>query len=225
MKLKPYYKDDLTTIFNGNSEEIIETLNKVDLVLTDPPYGLNESWSRNYHGSNGKTKLWGDVPEWDKTIISYMDKIIDKGTNAIIWGANNYKCDPAKGWIVWDKMQQKSGSADCELAWMNLDVSSKVFRMSRIDAYKNKAVFPKRHPNEKPIQLGLFCLKLASSIETMLDPFMGVGSFLIAARKLKIRSVGIDMNLDYCKEAVQRITKGIGEGPKNNTNGGFGFYK
>lgn len=205
--MNPLYEDEFTTIYCGRTEDLLPQLEQVDLVLTDPPYGLGKAWKRKYHGSGGKTRLWGEVPEWDKNPIdsNVVLDVVKKGKNAVIWGGNFYPLPPSRCWLVWDKMQSNYG-ADCELAWSNLDMAPKVFRMSRIAAYsvKHKAVFYKKHGAEKPVQLSEWVLSLTTPT-SMLDCFMGTGNSLVAARARGIPSVGIDISEEYCKEAIKRI--------------------
>lgn len=205
--MKPLFKDSLTTIYCCKAEDILPKLPMSDLLLTDPPYGLNKSWLKKFHGSNGKTKLWGKVPKWDESTID-LRPALNSCHQHIVWGGNFYPLPPSRCWFVWDKLQSQRG-ADCELAWTDLSIAPKVFRMSRINAYENKRVFKKMHPAEKPIQLGLFCLKHANPM-SVIDCYMGTGNFVVAARILEIPCIGIEQKEEYCEEAIARIkTKSI----------------
>jgi DNA modification methylase len=69
---KPYYQDDWTTIYCGYCRDILPELPKVDLVLTDPPYGIGEDYSRNMSrgklapsGCNVLSRAYGQY-DWDK---------------------------------------------------------------------------------------------------------------------------------------------------------------
>jgi len=205
--MQPFWQDSLTTIYLGKSEDILPHLSctEEDFILTDPPYGLNKAWKRKWHGNNGETRLWGEIPDWDKIPMSndMLALLQSIKCRMVIWGGNFYPLPPSRCWFVWDKLQSNRG-ADCELAWTNLDLPTKVFRMSRIDAYFNKAVFKKVHGAEKPVQLGEWCLNFNLPIRRTIDPFMGTGNFLVAARRLKIPSIGIDISETYCEEAKRR---------------------
>lgn len=178
--MQSYYSSNGVTIYNCDIAEVLMEFSQFDLLLTDPPYGLDQSWLRKWHGSNGVTKLWGVTPEWDKlpVEIGVMQDLVGKAKNAIVWGGNFYPFPPSRCWFIWDKLQTDYGS-DCEMAWTNLDLAPKVFRVSRIDAYRNKAKFKKVHPNEKPVQLSSWALKYTKP-KTMLDGFMGTGNSLVA---------------------------------------------
>lgn len=64
------------------------------------------------------------------------------------------------------------------------------------------------HPAPFPVELPKRCIKLLSFIgDTVLDPFMGSGTTVIAAKQNKRKGIGIDIELDYCELAMHRILK------------------
>lgn len=206
--VSPFYDRDGITIYNADARDILPLLPMFDLLLTDPPYGLGDAWKRTWHGNNGATKHWGDVPEWDKTTEQWMFDVVGKATDAIVWGAINYTTPPAASWLVWDKVQETKRS-EFELAWSTLKSGNKMFRMSRIDAYVNCADDGKQHPNQKPVQLFEWCLSLFRDAKTVVDPFMGSGTTLVAAKRAGLRAVGIDIDRRWCKVAVSRLRQGV----------------
>ncbi len=204
--LFPFYEDAYTTLYHGDAARVIPRLKRrFSLVLIDPPYGLNKTWKRQWFGNNGVARLSGSIPEWDARPLSneLLQLVLSIGEHTILWGGNFYPLPPSRCWYVWDKLQPNRG-AECELAWTNLDKAPRVFRMSRIDAYCNKAIFKKVHPAEKPIQLMEFCIENLH-LDSLIDPCAGVGTSLIAAKKSRIKSVGIEARLDYCQESVRRL--------------------
>ena len=173
-----------------------------DVLITDPPYGLKKECKRQWHGGNGKSRLYGEN-KWDEKDFELLDLFVAKAKQVIIWGGNFYPLQPTDSWLIWDKLQDNRGS-DAELAWAVLPKRGcRVFRMSRIDAYFNKRIFRKEHPHEKPIQLMEWCVKKTSGI--ILDPFMGCGSTLVAAMSLGRECIGIEKEEKYCRIAEERI--------------------
>jgi DNA modification methylase len=182
---------------------------KLKVLLTDPPYVLNQAWRKKWHGNNGKSTLRdGIIPAWETQIDHQLiADLVAWADVAIIWGGNFYTLPPSPVWFVWDKLQSNRGS-DAELAWTNAQIKGvKVFRMSRIDAYFNKRVFPKKHLAEKPIQLMDWCLQQLglSSNALIFDPFMGSGSSMIAAQKLGMDGVGMDNDEQWIVETQHRL--------------------
>ncbi len=178
--------------------------------ITDPPYEIGKAWKRGFHGTNGKSPLWGEDQKWDKLhpLTCELPKQYDV---CVIWGGNFYPLPPSRCWFVWDKLQSNRG-ADCELAWVQADLAPKVFRMSRIDAYVNKANgLKKTHPAQKPLPLMEWCidnlnLPLGS---TIFDPFMGSGTTGVAAINKGMRFIGIERDPQHFQTAVERITAAL----------------
>ena len=66
----------------------------------------------------------------------------------------------------------------------------------------------KVHPTQKPIALMHWCIDQApDDVQTILDPFMGSGTTLVAARNKGKRAIGIEREEKYCKAAVERLAQ------------------
>jgi DNA modification methylase len=207
----PYFQDEHVTIYHGDCWDLLPNLPHVDLVLTDPPYGIPEAaWRRTYHGSRGRSPLWGSVPSWDKVPERIKD-IVELADNVVLWGGNNFDLPAAPHWFVWDKLQSNRG-ADCEMAWTKGTAAHKVFRMSRIDAYVNKACgLKKEHPTQKPLALMVWCIEQMGLCtgSMVFDPFMGAGTSLLAARKTGHKAIGVELEERYCEIAAKRMAQGV----------------
>ena len=185
----------------GDCLEVMPTLGNVDAVVTDPPYGIGYDGQKG--GKRGKTfqrdyafKGWdSEAPE-----VSWVT-----ASPAIVWGGNYFGLPAAGKWLSWDKMQEFSG-ADFELAWTNLTGPSKVFRMSRIEAYGN---IDKQHPTQKPVALMQWCLGFLPDAHTILDPFMGSGTTGVACQKLGRAFIGIELDPEYFAIACKRVDEAM----------------
>ena len=177
-----------------------------DAIVTDPPYQIGKAWKRAFHGRRGKSPLWGDEQAWDELhpLVPALPTMADK---VVIWGGNFYPLPPSRCWMVWDKLQENRG-ADCELAWVQADIAPKVFRMSRIDAYHNKAEgLKKTHPTQKPLPLMVWCLqqlKLPPGA-MVCDPFMGSGTTGVACARLGLSFTGWEQDATHYARAKERI--------------------
>ncbi len=103
--MKPYYEDESVTIYNADCRDVLPSLSKVDLVLTDPPYGMsnNADYSR-FSGGNTRrgpgtkhANIEGDSEPFDPSPWLQFEKVI-------LWGANHFwGALPAGGCLVWIK--------------------------------------------------------------------------------------------------------------------------
>ena len=209
--IKPYYQEEGITIYHGDCREILPQLGPVDLVLTDPPYGLKENAHRvASRGKLANTIYYGDF-DWDAKPAD-QDEIniaIASGNHSIIWGGNFFHLPPSRGWLVWDKIN--SGNfADCELAWTNLKMSVRLFRHMWNGMLRDSERNTQRvHPTQKPIALMKWCIGFASTAKTVLDPFMGSGTTLRAAKDIGRQAIGIEIQEKYCEIAVRRLAQEI----------------
>lgn len=217
--------DYLNKIINGDCLEIIKKMPDkcVDLVVTDPPYGINAGGllDKNYKTTKtmlAKRKNYG-VSDWDSRTppIEYFDEMRRVSKKQVIFGGQYFtdKLPQTGKWLVWDKKVEEkyqNDFADCELAWTSEEGAPKIFRflwhgMIQQDM-KNKE--RRQHPTQKPVPVMEWIIKLFSEPgQTILDPFAGSGSTLVAAQKLQRPFIGIEINLEYCKIAEQRLKQQV----------------
>lgn len=197
--MKPYYDEEGITLYCADAKDILHELGTdvADLVLTDPPYGLNEKMQG---GTWGKKYSSGGMQDWDYKISPMMLALISAaGKHLIFWGGNYYSLPPSRCWLIWIKPPLPTLS-DVELAWTNLDAPAKSFFHPRIEH--------NGHPTSKPVKLMEFCILQVPNAKVILDPFCGSGTTLIAAKQLNRRAIGIEISEEYCKIAVDRLSQG-----------------
>ena len=131
---------------------------------------------------------------------------LEKAERAIIWGGNYYDLKPSRGYLVWDKMQTGFSLADSELAWCSWPATPKTFRFARAQLASEGKV----HPTQKPLGLMRFCIAVAGDkVVTVLDPFAGSGSTLVAARNLGRKAIGVELEERYCEIAANRLRQDV----------------
>jgi len=202
----PYYSSGGITIYNADCRKVLPWLDKFDLLLTDPPYGIGEKWAVDGAFETAGGKLWSAASEWDsKTMDLEIRFALDKADKAIIWGGNYYDLKPSRGYLVWDKMQTGFSLADSELAWCSWPATPRTYRFARAQLASEGKV----HPTQKPLGLMRFCIDIAGEkTKTILDPFMGSGTTLVAAKLEGRQAVGIEINERYCEAAAKRLSQG-----------------
>lgn len=200
------------TIICGDSLSIMRTFKdkSFDLVLCDPPYGIGEAAGKNKsRGLLATSKDYGNE-DWDDAIPNkeYFSEIMRVSKNQIIFGGNYFGLPASPCWIVWDKDNGATDFADCEIAWTSFTTAVRRFRfrwqgMLQEDM-KHKEI--RQHPTQKPVELFKWIIeKYTDQTHTILDPFMGSGTTLVAAKHLKRNAVGIEISEKYCKIAQERL--------------------
>jgi site-specific DNA-methyltransferase (adenine-specific) len=200
-------KDMLNKIILGDCLDVMKDMPDkcVDLVLTDPPYGIGEDIRKK---DNSGRLNWESNERWDLTIPSkeYFDEMIRISKNQIIWGGNYFidYLSNTRCYLIWDKIQDFSG-ADSELAWTSFQKSAKTFRMSRIEFHAKEN---KIHPTQKPLALMSWCLeRFSKPNDIIFDPFIGSGTTAIACIANNRQFIGIEKDPEYHRLACERVEK------------------
>ena len=214
----PYYDCDGIVIYNARCEDVLPSIDPatVDLLLTDPPYGINLNTE---YGARCRGK---GAPAYDYAPVAGDDEPFDPSPllaygRCILWGANNYAdlLPPTASWIVWDRLdglwskrgQGYNDGADAELAWTNLGGTVRTFR-HRWQGYHRKGEAGKLHPTQKPTDLMRWLVdKHTNPDDLVLDPYMGSGPVAQACHELGRRYVGVELVEDYCRIAVSRLAQ------------------
>jgi DNA modification methylase len=199
------------TLYLGDNREILPTLGKVDAVVTDPPYGLNEAAGKNKSRSVLATsKDYGNL-SWDSSpppawLIAMLR---DMSRHQIIFGGNYFDLPPSSCWLVWDKKNGNNDFADCELAWTNLPKA-----VRRIEwlwhGMMRKGSDVREHPTQKPLGVMAWALdQLPDDVRLICDPFMGSGTTGVAAIQKGLEFIGIEREVSYFDAACQRLQEAL----------------
>ena len=211
MTATPYYDRDGITIWHADCRDILPSINpdSVDLLLTDPPYGIrvNTDTSTRYGqkkfpGRDRPPVIGDDAPFDPSDLLSFR--------RLVLWGANNYadRLPPSSAWIVWDRLSGDSNTADAEVAWTNLSGTVRMYRHLWNGLCRASEVGSHLHPTQKPVALMAWILnRWTKPGDLILDPYMGSGPVARAAQLLNRRYIGIELVEDYCKAAVNRLAQ------------------
>ena len=200
--IKPYYQDKWVTILKGDCRQILPqldvreyfphlTVNKVDLVLTDPPYPDNH-------------------PEYGDCDIDFLN-ILDC-RQLIFWSPKANFPLSYTAIHIWDK-QVGVGSMYERIFERNGLGQYKIFRGIPITclyrAMRSRDIFS-GHKSQKPLYLMRFLVAYASDIGNLIiDPFMGTGSTIGASKQLNRYSIGIEIEEKYCEIAARRCSQEV----------------
>jgi site-specific DNA-methyltransferase (adenine-specific)/modification methylase len=176
----------------------------VELLLSDPPYGIALKTDFDKLPAGGKTyqSIIGDDKPFDPRPFLWPPKII-------LWGGNHFhSLLPEKGrWLVWAKRAPEDKPdhyfGDCEIAWSNLPGPARLMHLRWAEAEEGAA--SRNHPTHKPVQLIRWCIEQAEIEGVILDPFLGSGTTMIAAEQLGRICYGMEIDPPYVSVALQRM--------------------
>lgn len=208
---KPYYEDELTTIYHGDCREILPLVD-FDCIVSDPPYGIaivqggtvggtKSAVARKYLSVAGDEEPFD--PEW----------LLKFGVPTILWGGNHFggKLPSASKWLVWDKRNggKSDNFADCELAWTNIGGPARLYHhlWRGMIAKTTHSDGDRQHPTQKPSALMNWCLEMVEG--AVVDPYMGSGTTLRAAKDLGRKAIGIEIEEKYCEIAANRCSQEV----------------
>ncbi len=215
---KKLYSKNGITLYYGDCNFILPNIdaNKIELLLTDPPYGINlrRSYKKNKRTALAKCNdfqpIHGDNRPFDPQPLL-------KFSRCVIFGANNFagQLPSSQSWLVWDKLngltsKRKFGfndSADAELAWTNLGGPIRLIPHRWMGMLKESERREKRvHPTQKPVALMEWIIEhFTKEGDLILDPYAGSGSTLIAARNTGRKCIGIECSRQYCQAILSRL--------------------
>lgn len=219
--VKPYFEEDGIVIFHGDCREILPQLPKVDLVLTDPPYGTDTNtdysrWPGVLEGVNYPAVVGDEEP------MDFGFLFANSAPLKIVFGANNwpqqlpFDCK-RDGWICWDKRVTENADvmfgSPFELAVVIGKRTYKIIRLQHCGIKNADGDHSGRfHPTQKPVALMKRCIQQADYGDlplSILDPFMGSGTTLRAAKDLGRRGIGIEIEEKYCEIAANRLAQKV----------------
>jgi site-specific DNA-methyltransferase (adenine-specific)/modification methylase len=201
------------TLYLGDCMDILPTLPKVDAVITDPPYGINENSKKvASRGKLASPKDYGDF-DWDKAPPpdALIELIRTKGQHQAFFGGNYFTLPPTSCWLVWDKLNGNNDFADCELAWTNWPKAVRRLQW-RWNGMIRQGNEERYHPTQKPLEVMKWVIELCPKSETILDPFMGSGTTGVAAIQLGRKFIGIEREPKYFDIACKRIEQAVAQG-------------
>lgn len=229
--MQPYYEQDGIVIYHGDCRDVLPTLarDSVDLIVTDPPYGMN--WE-----SGQRKQSFGKITGDESTdialagIATSLPAMRDK-RHVYTFGRFDFSSLPLTDAVelIWDKITLNGG--DLSSSWgmqheyiqfrtlrrakterdiVGTGLAARLRRGSVLRYQRPSGGSVTRHPTEKPVDLLRELIESSSRIgETVLDPFVGSGSTLEAAQREGRRAIGIEIEERYCEIAARRLQQSV----------------
>lgn len=232
---KPYYEEPGITIYHGDSKEIlpkIETMS-VDCIVTDPPYGIDyhSAWrsvekKKDKIANDGLTEYISMLP-W--MLREFQRVIKDGGVVACCCAGGGGTPSLAYLWLeakkyfdvenvcIWDKGFVGMGwryrfqweavliaTNGERKIWNGGEAKSNILRVQKVIPQNGE------HPTPKPVGLMRELIECNSDPgDIILDPFMGAGSTLVAAKESGRKGIGIELQEKYIEIAVKRLRQEV----------------
>lgn len=202
--MKPIIIGD-ATLYLGDCMDILPTLDKVDAVITDPPFGIG-----NFVQTSGNVR--GEAVTWNESEPSakFFALLKEKSTHRVIWGANYFNCFEGAGGLVWVKNQPMPNMSKAEMASVSWGNKVELINLTWTNYVNTKE---STHPCERPVELYKWCImQVPKNPQTILDPFMGSGTTGVAAIQLGRKFIGIEREPKYFDIACKRIEQTHAQG-------------
>lgn len=234
--MKPYYEDDFATIYHGRCEDVLPALEPVDLVVTSPPYNLNGdghssagTYFRNLgtgYAEHDDAMAHDEYVAWQRSLLSTCwDLLTDDG--AIFYNhkprvrGNEVQLPlelvpehvPCRQVIIWDRGSGFNRQLTYFVPaheWVLL-LAKPAFRITtrtHDDVWRIPFETGTEHPAPFPLKLAVRAIS-STNAQTVLDPFMGSGTTLRAAKDLGRKAIGIELSERYCEIAAKRLSQEV----------------
>lgn len=216
--MKPYYEDDLVTLYMGNCLEVTEWLS-ADVLVTDPPYGM--SYRSNQRKGKKLAAVRGDA---DTTTRDAALTLWGPARPGLVFGRWSVPAPAGERQrLIWAK-GDNPGMGDLSLPWgpshEDIHLLGGGWDRESIGVKRTGSVITTHgvrggaageenatgHPTPKPVGL-MEALVSRTPPGTIADPFAGAGATLIAARNLGRRSIGVELEERYCETIVKRLSQ------------------
>jgi DNA modification methylase len=226
-----YYRDDNATLYMGDCRDVLPALEPADLIVTDPPYGVE--FRSNRRGDKFDFIAEDDDPSGMASLVGEAIRSnLKRYRHAYVFGPLDFSPLVIAGIVqepmslIWDKGVLGMGNLSLPWASQHEDIQFMVAVKSKANVGKGEgrlaarlrrgsilthqrphAAGVTRHPTEKPVPLLRELIESSSCFgEVVLDPFVGSGSTLVAAALEGRKSIGVELEEKYCEIAAKRLS-------------------
>ena len=197
---KPYYEEPGITIYNGNCLDILPSLEQVDFIYADPPYGVGKAdWDGAY------------LTGWEMDAIQKSRKgvVANTGIKSICTAIKAFGSEYKDLFYAWNR----NGMTRSPIGFMNVIVAVVAGNVERGQNFAQFSITDLGHighPSPKPIEyIRAIFHRFTNEHDSIIDPFMGSGTSLVAAKDLGRKAIGIEIEEKYCEIAVKRLKQEV----------------
>lgn len=209
--MKPFYEDDLVTLYHGDCFDNPALWLTGDVLIFDPPYGID------YNSGARRDKLAASILNDKDTRV--RDGILELwGTDkpALVFGSWKItRPHTTRARLIWDT-KGALGMGDLSIPWKPADQEIYVCGAGKFQGKRTNNVLSfapvqatakngRLHPHEKPVRL--MTELVAKTFGTVVDPCAGSGSTLVAAALLGRKAIGVELDEAYCEQIAKRLAQ------------------
>ena len=217
--MKPYYEADGITIYNADCRDVLPSLS-ADVLLTDPPYGVDGGRGGQARRVDGKAKYHGD---WPDTVDYIRDVVVPAVTQAVRMTDRGAVTPGVRCLFMYPTPHDMGvffSPASASFSSWGIQTCHPILYYG-LDYRRGKGPLPNGrsineaapkngHPCPKPFKAWKWLAeKVSLEGETIIDPFMGSGTTLRAAKDLGRKAIGIEIEERYCEIAVKRLAQEV----------------
>jgi site-specific DNA-methyltransferase (adenine-specific) len=231
----PYYSDDAVTIYHADCLDILPQLSGVDIIMADPPYSISADANMIRKRGDGvmRRNFFAGDTDWaamTNHVVERVNATVDTGaTAAYIWCGHRQfgplvsmfesmswktrpliwrkKCPvPAPPGVGWDSAVELCVYAFTVGRKWTPPTGTKCPNVIEADSYRHGQPGKLNHPTQKPPSTASIPISFSTEVgDVVLDPFMGSGTTLRAAKDLGRKAIGIELDERYCEIAARRM--------------------
>lgn len=223
--MKPYYEHAGITIYHGDCREVLPAIGSFDCLITDPPYGVDFTGKVTKHTNNSGVQTYIDTEEYFNSIVmpAVQQALTLTKRGAIFCGTRRLqeypKANDIGGIICPNGGGRSAWGFGCYHPVLFYGKSSPYIACGMGARPTAKAIWHPGmhvtgelfdHPCPKPIEFMVWVIQTATLPgESIIDPFMGSGTTLVAAKDLGRSAVGIEIEEKYCEIAAKRLSQEV----------------
>lgn len=216
--IQPYYDEAGVTIYNADCLDVLPQLGEIDIIVTDPPYGINggRGGTSKARGKGNYESDFEDTPDYIRdVVIKALFEVAKWKTLVVTPGFTNISSyPPADSFGVFYSPaaagRQRFGFADANpilyYGWHHLQGKG----ASQCSWVMTQRPEKNGHPCPKPEPAwAKLVAKVATRDMVLVDPFMGSGTTMRICKDHGIRCVGIELSQAYCDIAISRLSQDV----------------
>jgi len=202
--ITPWYQDDFAALYQGDCTEVLDEIPEVDAVITDPPYNVGLEYGASVNDRKANYRDWCEAWAWKLRAKAPRRAISCGVANIALWD----EIMPPDWWLCWHKPAAMGRSFTGFNNWEPIALWGRPLKA--VSDVITATIKPDKsvqgHPCPKPLEWAKKQIDfLVPPGGTVLDPFAGSGTVMLAAKEMGRKAIGIEINVDFCGIARERL--------------------